>query len=92
MCCAQSWFLYSPSSQNHMDISHLALLRGKGFYCLALLFEHDDVPNHGRLQYKARVHQPEIARKRNCFQTETTTSCVETDECLLMHLPYNQFV
>ena len=50
MCCPQSWLLYSPSSQNHMDISHLALLRGKGFYCLALLFEHDDVPNDGRLQ------------------------------------------
>ena len=25
-------------------------LRGNGFYCLALLFEHGDVPNHGRLQ------------------------------------------
>lgn len=44
-----------------MDISYLAFLRGKGFYCLALLFEHGDVPNHGQsLEQKAIVHQPKI--------------------------------
>ena len=90
VCYAQSWHPYSPSSQNHLDISHLPFLRGKGCYRFAILFEHGDVPNHGRLQQKARVHQLQMGKETACNRIQMT-SCAQADECLLMDLPYNHF-